>query len=134
MKNGATLTLGLAGALALLSGARRGSRSVVPQAFGAVIQRAADLGVTLHLAPYAGYEHGGGVVEVTDLVASTSGTGAGTRVMQDLISVADESGTNLILSPATPRNVTFYRRFGFDLSERAHGMMFRYAEYPEDDA
>ena len=111
----------------------RGSRSGVPSALADVASRAADLGITLTLAPYSGHDHGGGVVEVTDLVARASGTGAGTRVMRDLISTADEEGVNLILSPSSRRNVDFYTRFGFALSDRAHGMMFRYAEYPEED-
>lgn len=65
-------------------------------------------GVELRLVKTPSY-----AVEITDLFADTTGTGAGTRVMEALVKAADKAGMPLTLHPSSPRNVTFYDRFGF---------------------
>ena len=76
-------------------------------------------GVELRLAKTPSY-----TVEITDLFADTTGTGAGTRVMQALAKAADKAGMPLTLHPSSRRNVTFYERFGFVVTGR-DGMMRR---------
>jgi len=123
--NGRDLTLGLVGALAVgsLLG-RRGSRATArpPAAFrdlAAWTAWARTQGVELRLAKTPSY-----TVEITDLFADTTGTGAGTRVMQALVQAADKAGMPLTLHPSSRRNVTFYERFGFGVTGR-DGMMRR---------
>ena len=70
-------------------------------------------GVELRLAKTPSY-----TVEITDLFADTTGTGAGTRVMQALAKAADKAGMPLTLHPSSRRNVTFYERFGFVVTGR----------------
>jgi predicted N-acetyltransferase YhbS len=65
--------------------------------------------------------HGG--VEITDLFAHTTGTGAGTRVVTALVSAADTAGMPLVLEPSSRRNITFYERFGFVVSPRGTAMI-----------
>lgn len=76
-------------------------------------------GVELRLVKTPSY-----TVEITDLFADTTGTGAGTRVMQALVQAADKAGMPLTLHPSSRRNVTFYERFGFVVTGR-DGMMRR---------
>ncbi len=59
-----------------------------------------------------------GDIQITDLFADVPGRGDGTRALQNLCDLADEYGHNLYLSPATPRNKTYYERFGFEREER----------------
>jgi hypothetical protein len=75
-------------------------------------------GVDLRLSrtPYGG-------VEITDLFAHTTGTGAGTRVVTALVSAADTAGMPLVLEPSSRRNITFYERFGFAVSPRGTAMI-----------
>jgi hypothetical protein len=75
-------------------------------------------GVDLRLlrTPYGG-------VEITDLFAHTTGTGAGTRVVAALVSAADTAGMPLVLEPSSRRNITFYERFGFAVSPRGTAMI-----------
>jgi hypothetical protein len=75
-------------------------------------------GVDLRLSrtPYGG-------VEITDLFAHTTGTGAGTRVVTALVSAADTAGMPLVLEPSSRRNITFYERFGFVVSPRGTAMI-----------
>ena len=76
-------------------------------------------GVTLRLTKTPAF-----TVEVTDLFADTTGTGAGTKVMQALVAVADRKSMPITLHPSSPRNVDFYQRFGFKLYG-SYGMMRR---------
>ena len=82
---------------------------------GAWTDWARTQGMTLRLAR-AGY----GPVEVTDLYADMTGTGAGSRVMEALVAAADQQGMPLRLTPAGKRNITFYERFGFTVGRTAH--------------
>ena len=76
-------------------------------------------GVNLRLAKTPSY-----TVEITDLFADATGTGAGTRVMRALVRAADKAGMPLTLHPSSRRNITFYERFGFVVTGR-DGMMRR---------
>ena len=76
-------------------------------------------GVELRLVKTPSY-----AVEITDLFADATGTGAGTRVMEALVKAADKAGMPLVLHPSSPRNVSFYGRFGFSLFG-SYGMMRR---------
>jgi hypothetical protein len=67
-------------------------------------------------------------VELTDLYARTTGTGAGTRVMERLAERADELRLAVYVKPEQPRNVEFYQRFGFEPDEP--GFMVRYPDEP----
>jgi hypothetical protein len=107
-----------------ISANRRGSRATArpPTAFrdlAAWTAWARTQGVELRLAKTPSY-----TVEITDLFADTTGTGAGTRVMQALAQAADKAGMPLTLHPSSRRNVTFYERFGFGITGR-DGMMRR---------
>ena len=112
--NGRDLALGVVGVLAVAGAVRRrGSRATArpPAAFrdlAAWTAWARTQGVELRLVRTPSY-----TVEVTDLFADTTGTGAGTRVLQALVQAADKAGMPLTLHPSSPRNVTFYERFGF---------------------
>ena len=82
---------------------------------GAWTDWARTQGMTLRLAR-AGY----GPVEVTDLYADMTGTGAGSRVMEALVAAADQQGMPLRLTPSGKRNITFYERFGFTVGRTAY--------------
>ena len=101
-----------------VSANRRESRATVrpPAAFrdlAAWTAWARTEGVELRLAKTPSY-----TVEITDLFADTTGTGAGTRVMEALVKAADKAGMPLVLHPSSRRNVTFYERFGFVVTGR----------------
>ena len=82
---------------------------------GAWTDWARTQGMTLRLSR-AGY----GPVEVTDLYADMTGTGAGSRVMEALVAAADQQGMPLRLTPSGKRNITFYERFGFTVGRTAY--------------
>lgn len=67
------------------------------------------------------------VIELTDLYAAEPGGGNGTKVMQQLVNMADESGLQVILKPESQRNKGFYERFGFVSRDTLNGrFMVRY--------
>lgn len=70
------------------------------------------------------YRYAEGEIELTDLYAKTLGTGAGTRVMEYLCSLADNEQFNLFVQPGDLRNKAFYERFGFERGQ--HGQMVRF--------
>jgi GNAT superfamily N-acetyltransferase len=55
-----------------------------------------------------------GDIELTDMFARETGKGAGTKVMEKFVELADRHGLNIYTTPSEPRNVEFYSRFGFE--------------------
>jgi GNAT superfamily N-acetyltransferase len=141
MRTGIGLTLGTIRCLAIaefFQHRKNGIRSYeprIPQRIQEMEEWAENNGVNLRLRAFPPGPYGGGVVEITDLFAEKTGTGAGTQVMKRLCEIADQENTNLILHPESRRNVEFYQRFGFEkIKKNNDGYLFRYAEWsPEEE-
>ena len=72
-------------------------------------------------------------IELTDLFADNPGTGGGSKVMAELVRLADEAGLNVYLRPSNQGNKIFYSRFGFEKDNDHFGMMVRYPESDSDE-
>jgi len=72
-------------------------------------------------------------IELTDLFADRLGSGSGTKVMLELVRMADEADINIYLRPSEPRNKTFYARFGFETDPQHRSMMVHYPPYELDE-
>ena len=73
-------------------------------------------------------------LELTDLYADKLGTGAGTKVMTELVRLADDAGLNVYLRPSNQGNKAFYAKFGFVKDDKHFAMMVRYpTEEPDED-
>lgn len=96
-----------------------------------VIYFARQLGVTAELRqlPEAHFP----AIELTDLFADNPGTGGGSKVMSELVRLADEAGLNVYLKPSNQGNKVFYSRFGFEKDNDHFGMMVRYPESESDE-
>lgn len=70
-------------------------------------------------------------LEVTDLVADTPGQGAGTKLMQELIRLAEDVHLDIHLMPAGPRTRQFFERLGFEKDRRRFAMWVKYSSPPE---
>ena len=72
--------------------------------------------------------------ELTDFFADVPGEGNGTKVMTEFGRLLDEADLNCYVAPASPRNVLFYARFGFERDKgRMYSAMVRYPPLPQDD-
>lgn len=78
------------------------------------------------------YRYAESEVEITDLFAKQTGTGAGTKVMHYIAQKADEAGCNVYVQPGDLRNMDFYSRFGF--VSGPYGQMVRYSKMDIDEA
>jgi hypothetical protein len=72
-------------------------------------------------------------IELTDLFADNPGTGGGSKVMAELVRLADEAELNVYLRPSNQENKIFYSRFGFEKDNDHFGMMVRYPESDSDE-
>lgn len=73
-------------------------------------------------------------LELTDLYADKLGTGAGSKVMTELVRLADDAGLNVYLRPSNQGNKAFYAKFGFVKDDKHFAMMVRYpTEEPDED-
>ena len=71
-------------------------------------------GILIELSSEAGFIPG---ITVTDLYADNPGSGGGTKVLNELISLADQHEVMLFIWPEGERNRLFYERFGFVMTQ-----------------
>lgn len=109
----------------------RGRGAAVSKLIKTIVPYADHLGVDIALCQVRNGAVGD--VELTDLFARTTGTGAGTKVMQRLIKLADQYDLNIYTTPSEPRNVKFYSRFGFTRPEKLKYWGLPLVRYPPFD-
>jgi hypothetical protein len=71
-------------------------------------------------------------IEINELYADEPGSGAGTRVMKEILRLADAAGLNVYTNAEGPRSSEFYKKFGFQRETSGRHQLVWYPDLGEE--